>query len=46
MARKKAKQYPSDEVQGEGTWVKMRRPKVGQLKQLMKLQLQVFPHPL
>ncbi len=38
MARKKAKKYPSDEVQGEGTWVEMRRPKIGQLKRLMKLQ--------
>lgn len=38
MARKKAKEYPSVEVQGEGTWVKMRRPKVGQLKAIMKLQ--------
>lgn len=38
MARK-AKQYPSEVVQGEGTWVKMRRPKVGQLKKLMELQV-------
>lgn len=32
------KQYPTDEVQGKGSWVKMRRPTIEQLMGIMEMQ--------